>query len=170
MEAWGIFLSSFMIGFSGAMMPGPMLGVTIDGSLKRGYLAGPLVVLGHGILELFLVIVMAFGLRDLFENPKIAGLIGLVGGGFLAWMGYGMVRSAIQKNITLSGSNRKGFSMKSLVWAGIIVSLTNPYFIMWWASTGMELIRQAYIVGLAEWLSFTLGISCRILYGIRPFH
>ncbi|NLO83627.1 MAG: LysE family transporter [Clostridiales bacterium] len=157
MEAWGIFLSSFMIGFSGAMMPGPMLGVTIDGSLKRGYLAGPLVVLGHGILELFLVIVMAFGLRDLFENPKIAGLIGLVGGGFLAWMGYGMVRSAIQKNITLSGSNRKGFSMKSLVWAGIIVSLTNPYFIMWWASTGMELIRQAYIVGLAGVAFFYVG-------------
>jgi len=88
MEVWGIFLSSFMIGFSGAMMPGPMLGVTIDGSLKRGYLAGPLVVLGHGILELVLVIVMAFGLREFFENPKIAGLIGLVGEA--SWPGWVM--------------------------------------------------------------------------------
>ena len=157
MEAWGIFFGSFMIGFSGAMMPGPMLGVTIDGSLKRGFLAGPLVVLGHGILELLLVIVMAFGLRDLFENPKIAGLIGLIGGGFLAWMGYGMVKSAIQKKVTLNGSNNNSFSMGNLVWAGIIVSITNPYFIMWWASTGMELIRQAYAVGLAGVALFYIG-------------
>ena len=145
---YGNFLSSFMIGFSGAMMPGPMLGVTIDSSLKRGYLAGPLVVLGHGILELVLVIVMAFGLREFFENPKIAGLIGLVGGGFLAWMGYGMVKSALQKSISLDSNNKGGSSMGNLVWAGILVSITNPYFILWWASTGMELIRQAYAVGL----------------------
>ncbi len=157
MEVWGIFLSSFMIGFSGAMMPGPMLGVTIDGSLKRGYLAGPLVVLGHGILELVLVIVMAFGLREFFENPKIAGLIGLVGGGFLAWMGYGMVKSALQKSISLDSNNKGGSSMGNLVWAGILVSITNPYFILWWASTGMELIRQAYAVGLLGVALFYVG-------------
>ena len=157
MEVWGIFLSSFMIGFSGAMMPGPMLGVTIDGSLKRGYLAGPLVVLGHGILELVLVIVMAFGLREFFENPKIAGLIGLVGGGFLAWMGYGMVKSALQKSISLDSNNKGGSSMRNLVWAGILVSITNPYFILWWASTGMELIRQAYAVGLLGVALFYVG-------------
>ncbi|NLX71645.1 MAG: LysE family transporter [Clostridiales bacterium] len=157
MEVWGIFLSSFMIGFSGAMMPGPMLGVTIDGSLKRGYLAGPLVVLGHGILELVLVIVMAFGLREFFENPIIAGLIGLVGGGFLAWMGYGMVKSALQKSISLDSNNKGGSSMRNLVWAGILVSITNPYFILWWASTGMELIRQAYAVGLLGVALFYVG-------------
>ena len=36
----GNIFGSFMIGFSGAMMPGPMLGVTIDGSLKRGFWPG----------------------------------------------------------------------------------------------------------------------------------
>jgi threonine/homoserine/homoserine lactone efflux protein len=60
MVLWGIFISAFLIGFSGAMMPGPMLGVTIDGSLKKEWIAGPLAVLGHGILELILIIVMAF--------------------------------------------------------------------------------------------------------------
>ena len=32
-------------------MPGSMLGAAIDGSLKKGWTAGPLMVLGHGIME-----------------------------------------------------------------------------------------------------------------------
>ncbi|WP_290122911.1 hypothetical protein [Thermoclostridium stercorarium] len=35
MQLLRIFTSAFLIGFSGAMMPGPMLGVTIESSLKR---------------------------------------------------------------------------------------------------------------------------------------
>lgn len=97
MTLWGIFISALIIGFSGAMMPGPMFGVTIDGSIRKGYLAGPLIVLGHGILELTLVIVMAFGLKGFFSNSIVAGVIGLFGGSFLGWMGYGMVKSSIQK-------------------------------------------------------------------------
>ena len=70
MVLWGVFISAFLIGFSGAVMPGPMLGITIDGSLKKGWTAGPLVVLGHGILELSLITVMIFGLKDFFSNPN----------------------------------------------------------------------------------------------------
>lgn len=36
-------------------------------------------VLGHGILELILIIIMAFGLKDFFSSPTVAGFIGLFG-------------------------------------------------------------------------------------------
>ncbi len=139
-------------------MPGPVLGVTIDGSLKKGYIAGPLVVLGHGILELILIIIMTFGLKDFFSNPTVAGLIGLFGGAFLAWMGYGMIKSSINKLVSLENQgagNRVG--MRNLVLAGALVSATNPYFILWWASTGMESIRQSYTLGLIGVLFFFIG-------------
>ena len=74
MVLWGIFISAFLIGFSGAMMPWPMLGVTIDGSLKKGWTAGPLTVLGHGILELILIIIMIFGFKDFFSKATVAGV------------------------------------------------------------------------------------------------
>jgi len=154
---WGIFISAFLIGFSGAMMPGPLLGVTIEGSLKRGYIAGPLVVLGHGILEFTLVFAMAFGLRDFFSNPIIAGLIGFLGGGFLAWMGYDMIKSSLKKTISLEDQKNGGMGHRNLVLAGIVVSATNPYFILWWASTGMESIRQAYTMGVLGILAFYFG-------------
>jgi len=159
MQLLMIFTRAFLIGFSGAMMPGPMLGVTIEGSLRRKrWTAGPLIVLGHGILELTLVIVMTFGLKDFFANPTIAGLIGLFGGAFLAWMGYGMIRSGFDKSVSLQNQNTgKSFRINNLVLAGIVVSATNPYFIMWWASTGMESVRDAYAFGLLGVLLFFFG-------------
>ncbi|NLP15412.1 MAG: LysE family transporter [Clostridium sp.] len=158
MVLWGIFISAFLIGFSGAMMPGPMLGVTIDGSFKKGWAAGPLTVLGHGILELILIVIMIFGLKDFFSNSKVAGFIGLFGGAFLAWMGYGMIKSCVNKSVSLE-NQRAGNSagMKNLVLAGVLVSATNPYFILWWASTGMESVRQAYTSGLIGVLVFFIG-------------
>ncbi len=158
MVLWGIFISAFLIGFSGAMMPGPMLSVAIDGSLKRGWTAGPLTVLGHGILELILIIIMSLGFRDFFSNPVVAGFIGLFGGAFLAWMGYGMIKSGIKKTVSLANlKESKKTGMGSLALSGALVSITNPYFIIWWSSAGIESIRQSYTLGLVGILFFFIG-------------
>jgi len=46
-----IFATSFAVGFSGAITPGPLLVYSIREAIKRGFAAGPLVVLGHALLE-----------------------------------------------------------------------------------------------------------------------
>ncbi len=157
MTLLGVFTSAFLVGFSGAMMPGPMLGVTIHGSLKKGYIAGPQVVLGHGILELILLFAMTLGLKDFFANATVAGYIGVIGGLYLVWMGYGMIKSSIQRTISLENHDVGRFEGKSLILAGGVVSATNPYFILWWATTGIELVRQSYNLGLVGILLFFIG-------------
>ncbi|HHV60639.1 MAG TPA: LysE family transporter [Clostridiaceae bacterium] len=158
MTLWGVFISAFMIGFSGAMMPGPLLGVAIDGSIKKGWTTGPLIVLGHGILELILVVAMTLGLKDFFSNATVSGFIGLFGGAFLAWMGYGMVRAGINKSISLDSQGAKNRTgMKNPALAGALVSATNPYFILWWTSAGMESVRQSYALGRVGVLCFFVG-------------
>ena len=168
MSIWGIFISAFLIGFSGAMMPVPLLGVTIEGSLKRGYIAGPLVVLGHGILEFTLVFAMAFGLREFFSNPIIAGLIGILGGGFLAWMGYDMIKSSLKKTVSLEDQENGGMGHRNLILAGIVVSATSP--ILYYGGLHRNGIHPSGLYyGSIGYLGLLLCVSSQISHGMWRF-
>jgi threonine/homoserine/homoserine lactone efflux protein len=145
----GIFVTSFVVALSGALMPGPMLTVTISQSLARGWSVGPLIVLGHGLLELSLVVAIVFGLGQFLAEGWIVGVIGLVGGVVLLWMGWTMLRDA--RNVTLVLEGKKDTSLHP-VFAGILSSLSNPYWIVWWATIGLTYIAFSLKQGL-------LGIS-----------
>ena len=59
-----IFVSSFIIALSGALMPGPLLAVTVRDTSRQGFVAAPLLVLGHGILEAGLLALILLGLAE----------------------------------------------------------------------------------------------------------
>jgi len=150
-----IFGSAFLIGFSGALMPGPMFALVLSGSSKSGFKAGPLTVLGHGILELALVIGLVLGLGSLLQNETVFKIIGIVGGAVLVYLGIDMIRSIRQAKIDLEkGGKDPG---KSLIFHGIIASLSNPYWIMWWATIGMALILSASKYKLWGVIVFFIG-------------
>ena len=136
-----IFGSAFLIGFSGALMPGPMFALVLSGSSKSGFKAGPLTVLGHGILELALVIGLVLGLSSLLQNETVIKVIGIVGGGVLVYLGVDMIRSMRQAKIDLKKEGKD--PGKRFILHGIITSLSNPYWIMWWATIGMALMLSA---------------------------
>ncbi|HUY01182.1 MAG TPA: LysE family transporter, partial [Candidatus Deferrimicrobium sp.] len=57
-----IMFFSFLIGFTGAITPGPVLTAVIKETPQRGWTTGPLVVFGHSITELILLIGLVLGL------------------------------------------------------------------------------------------------------------
>jgi len=149
-----ILISSFLVGLSGALMPGPVLVVTISHATRRGFIAGPLIVLGHAILELALVVGIILGLGQYLVLGPVSGVLGIVGGVVLVWMGWGM----------LSGKGgRKGESKLSKamptspVLAGLLTSLSNPYWFLWWATIGMAYISISLNLGLRGVTAFYSG-------------
>ena len=81
----------------------------------------------------------------------MAGLIALIGGAFLAWMGWGMTVAAWRHQIKL-GAETAGTARFGLVPTGIFFSLSNPYWWIWWALITPLYIRQSLawgIVGVA---------------------
>jgi len=106
-------------------MPGPFLTVTVSESSRRGTIAGPLLILGHGILELALVVALLSGMAPFFKRDSVFVSIALIGGIILIWMSISMFRSLPTLSLKLDGNSEKP---KNLIMAGIICSLANPYW------------------------------------------
>lgn len=136
MELWSLFLTAFIVGFSGAMMPGPLLAVNIAETPAKGIRTGPILVGGHAIAELAVVILLALGLSSLADNKAISSGIGIVGGTMLIFMGLGMLYNLIKSKLKTHSAERTGKSAFRLTADGIITSLSNPFWYVWWATTG----------------------------------
>ncbi|HLE02671.1 MAG TPA: LysE family transporter, partial [Dehalococcoidia bacterium] len=91
-ELVSLFLLAFGVGFSGSIIPGPMLALSIAETARRGFWAAPLVVLGHGLAEAALVAALALGLSPLLQKGPLIAIIGILGGLFLGWMGVRLLR------------------------------------------------------------------------------
>ncbi|MFP3870256.1 MAG: LysE family transporter [Syntrophobacteria bacterium] len=149
-----IFATSFILALSGALMPGPLLTVTLSESATRGPSAGPLIVLGHGLLELLLVLLLLVGLAPVLRNESVVGSIGIAGALVLIWMAVGMIRTL--PSLSLQGVTTSTSSTHP-VWAGVLMSVANPYWTIWWATIGLGYTLYSWKVGLWGVVAFFLG-------------
>lgn len=153
-----IFGTSLAVGFSGAMMPGPLLTVTVSETVKRGFRSGPLLVVGHGVIELILVVALALGLSQVLQRAIITQIIAVIGGAFLLWMAFGMLKGVVQGKVTMdaAASEKTGWKLPRVA-AGALVSLANPYWSLWWATIGLAYVLTALRLGLAGVVAFYIG-------------
>jgi threonine/homoserine/homoserine lactone efflux protein len=154
-----IFATSLLIGFSGAMMPGPVSAMAVTEGARRGFWAGPLITLGHGLAELAIVAGLAFGLGRVLALSFVSALIGLLGGTFLLWMGYSIIRDTRRGivSLELAPAKAQGMTRFGPVGAGLLTSVANPYWVLWWATIGAGYVILSLEAGIAGLLAFYLG-------------
>ncbi len=160
-----IFASSFIIGLSGAMMPGPLLAVTIRHASRRGFVAAPLLVLGHAILEAGLLCLLVFGMTEWLKGDAAVTTIALLGAVMLLRMAVGMARevrtlhfdpSAPEVSSPRTAAGEKSGWLRPVL-DGIVTSASNPYWSLWWATIGLGYLLLSRGQGWRGVLAFFSG-------------
>jgi threonine/homoserine/homoserine lactone efflux protein len=160
-----IFTISFLVALTGALYPGPLLTFTIYKSLKqkRGYIEAIYILLGHATIEFTLIIALLAGASFFIHNIVFLTFVGVIGGMMLIIYGIftikGVLKTDFEMDFTLEDNMIKGYKGNSYV-GGILVSLSNPFWMLWWAGTGFSLMFVRFNITLLmpmEILIFFLG-------------
>lgn len=161
--AASLFLAAFVVGLSGAMSPGPYLTVTIARTMRSGPTSAALMLVGHALLEAALLIGFAFGLQNFLMRPTVSSFLAVAGGAVLLWMAWGLGRGAYTGSIVRDletaehVSGEPADSHGGAIAQGAIVSLSNPYWTLWWATIGVKLASDGLAIGPIGVLAFFLG-------------
>lgn len=167
-----------IISASGALTPGPLTAAAAAIGARKGWIGGFFVSLGHMIVELPLVILIAFGLFSSL-NENLLKFLSILGGIMLLIFAYLTAISSVKFE--------KREIDRSPILIGIIFTALNPFFLVWWATVGAALVAESIILysnsGILilytshvwldfAWLTFVAGISSfssRILTIYRAF-
>lgn len=141
-------LSAFVISLSGVMVPGPVFAVTITKGRESPF-AGTWIAVGHGLVEIPLMILIQAGVARFLASEAAQMVIGVVGGLFLLWMGAGMLRPPVAPTST---SRRP----TSPVLAGLLTTVGNPYFFLWWVTVGSLLISRSLAFGVLGFVALAI--------------
>lgn len=161
--------SAFLIAFTGAMAPGPYLTVTVTRTLREGPRAAALMLVGHAALEGALLVGFAFGLHRVLRAPSVSAGIALAGGAFLLWMGGDLLNGVLRGTVHLNadGATAEPTAMGPVA-HGAAVSLSNPYWSLWWATIGVKLALDGLSLGPWGVAAFFVGhqLADVMWYGI----
>jgi len=148
----------FMAGLSGITVPGPVFIFIVQQAVVRGFKSGFIATIAHAFIGLIIIVlILITGVAVIFKSPAFELYMGLVGGLSLLILGMIILRNP-SRHVSNLKLNARGVSMGPFI-GGIIVSISNPAFFLWWAVIGLPMLGQARdfagIMGIYAW---TLGI------------
>ncbi len=133
-------LQSVLLTIPGLITPGPVMAVTFERGTSSPH-AGAFVTLGHGAVELPLVILLFLGIGRFTKIPSIRIILALAGGVFLVYMAWRTLRSMRSEPAAATSVFSSSFA------AGMIMTLANPFLLLWWGTIGSALILRSIELG-----------------------
>ena len=133
-----------LFGLALAAPPGPMNAIIAEESVLRGWKAGFKAGLGAMTADLlFLGLALAGVVAFVRRLERLQDAMFLVGGLLMLYFAYGAVKGARQQFRSESIPESRGFSK------AFLLSLSNPYQILFWLTAGVGLLTPGRIDVLA---------------------
>ena len=150
-DLFSMLLLGFVIGLTGALAPGPTLVATINASLTGTWTTGLKISLGHILAEAVIFVLIVMGLAAV-AAPYTSVIAGIGG---IALISFGIMTIAGSRSATMTLS---GVPVVANPYAaGLITSVANPYFWIWWLSIGSSMVIAGLEGGLVLAGIFMIG-------------
>jgi threonine/homoserine/homoserine lactone efflux protein len=149
-----IFLS-----VSGVLSPGPLFFANLIYGSKQGFHAGIKIALGHTIVEFLLILLLAlglFGFSSIILSNESLRVIGLVGGAAIIFFSLSQINGIIKRrrrvgeDINNYNNSNDIFKINTIkrrldepLIIGLVFSILNPFFLVWWLTVGLKLISDS---------------------------
>lgn len=148
-DVLAVALTWWLISLTGVLMPGPVGALAVSEGARRGVIAGVLITAGHAVAELAILVVLGVGVVNVLRQSAVIGTVGVLGGVVLAWMGWGIISAAWRDLLDPPAATGNTGAGLALVRAGLLSTVGNPYWLLWWLTVGASYFIAFHRFGLA---------------------
>jgi threonine/homoserine/homoserine lactone efflux protein len=126
-----------VFGLTAGISPGPLLTLVISETLRHNKTEGVKIAVAPLITDIPIVLLTIFILSKMASSDNVLGIISILGGIFIAYLGYDSIKS---KGIEIDIQNLKPKSIRK----GIIVNILSPHPYIFWLMVGAPITIKAY--------------------------
>ncbi len=151
MDATTLIVSTIFISVSGAFSPGPLTVSAISIGARKFAKGGFLVALGHTMFEvpyILAITLLTLTAGSFLKIPVVSYVLASVMFGFVSFFSYVNIKDGVDLlrggEIQIRGGRIFGLNP---VWVGFLLTSANPYFLLWWLSIGLPLLRLSSSMG-----------------------
>lgn len=145
------FLSAGIVfGLAAGMSPGPLFALVISETLRHNKSEGVKVAVSPLLTDLPIILATVFVLSNLANSNLALGVIAMLGGIFVFYLGYESIRS---QGLELDVEKHKPQSLKK----GIIINALSPHPYLFWLTIGTPTLLKAYNTSILAAVLFISG-------------
>jgi L-lysine exporter family protein LysE/ArgO len=152
--------NGFLLSLSLCMDIGVVNVAMITLALQRGYWPGFKLGLGSCVGDLIYALLALAGMTTLLQFVAVRWVMWLGGGAVLLWLTVKMLRSALAHSgqaLPVGGAEQDGSAQ---FWKGVLLALSSPSAIVWFAAVGGALIARTGSAGWQGTGLFLTGFFC----------
>ena len=126
-----------VFGLTAGFSPGPLLTLVISETLRHNRSEGIKVALAPLLTDIPIVLVTFLILSGMKDYGTVLGVIAILGGLFVAYLGYESIRT---KGLIINTLDKSPKSIRR----GIMVNLASPHPYLFWLTVGAPIVVKAY--------------------------